>query len=209
MQVRMDRWIMGPVGTNVYALHREDAAEAVVIDPADQGREIFQMLSNSGLTVAGILLTHGHFDHIDGVAELKDLSGCRVYASEAERQLLLEPTLNGSAAMGRTPVSVRADVELKDREIVKLAGIEFLALATPGHTAGGMCYYIDAAKALFSGDTLFQDSVGRTDLPTGSMSVLVRSVREQLLSLDDAVVVYPGHGAETTIGNERRYNPFL
>lgn len=209
MAIVSEHFVIGPVGTNVYVVYDEALKEAVIVDPADRGADIYEAIENAGLTVAGILLTHGHFDHISGVNELRSKSGCRVYASKAEHELLSDPTLNESAGMGRQSVSVTADVELKDGEKIELGGMIFQAIETPGHTVGGMCYYLESEKILYCGDTLFHHSVGRTDLPTGSMGSIIRSIRDKLFVLPDDVTCYPGHGPETTIGDEKRYNPFL
>ena len=148
------------------------------------------------------------FDHIWGVEGLKKCSGARVYAYEGEKELCESDSLNVSRDVGR-PCTVTPDVLLKDGQKVEIAGMQFQVIATPGHTKGSCCYYFEEAGVLLSGDTLFQDSVGRTDLPTGSMSALVRSVREKLMVLPDDVTVYPGHGECTSIGHERKYNAFL
>lgn len=204
-----ESFVIGPVGTNVYVVYDEARREAVVVDPADRGADIYEAITNAGLSVAGILLTHGHFDHISGVNELRSKSGCRVYASADEKELLSDPKLNESVGMGRKEVTVTADVELSDGEKIEIGGLEFLAISTPGHTAGGMSYYLEADKTLYCGDTLFQHSVGRTDLPTGSMGAIIRSIQDKLFVLPDDVVCYPGHGPKTTIGDEKRYNPFI
>ena len=155
-----------------------------------------------------ILLTHGHFDHIWGVEEIRELSGAKVYAYEKEKELCEDASLNVSKGAGRACV-VKADQYVKDGGEITEAGITCRLLATPGHTSGSCCYYFEADKILISGDTLFQESVGRTDLPTGSMGTLVRSVKDKLFPLPDEVKVYPGHGEATTIGHEKKYNPFL
>lgn len=209
MAVKIEQFVIGPVGTNVYVIYDESHKAAVVIDPADRGDDIFEAIDNAGLSVAGILLTHGHFDHISGVAELKKLSGCKVYASVLEKELLMDPKLNESMGMGRKAVTVTPDIELADGEKVTLGNIEFEAISTPGHTAGGMSYYLKSERALFSGDTLFEGSVGRCDLPTGSMSSIIRSIKDKLMILPEDTDVYPGHGEKTTIANEKRYNPYL
>lgn len=209
MAVIYDHFVIGPVGTNVYVIYDENRMEAVVVDPADRGADIYEAITNAGLSVVGILLTHGHFDHIGGVSELKALSGSKVYASALEREILLDPKLNESIDMGGNVVTVTPDIELNDKEKFCLGGIEFEAISTPGHTAGGMSYYLKNEKVLFSGDTLFEGAVGRCDLPTGSMSVIIKSIKEKLMILPDEVIVYPGHGPSTTIGDEKRYNPFL
>ena len=131
----------------------------------------------------------------------------KIYAGEAEKKFLLDTKSNLSKDMGR-PVTVTADVYLKDGEELDLDGIRIKVLATPGHTAGGVSYYFPEGGFLICGDTLFQESVGRTDFPTGSMSTLVRSVKEKLFTLPEETVVYPGHGDSTTIGHEKKYNPF-
>ena len=131
----------------------------------------------------------------------------KIYAGEAEKDFLRDTKSNLSKDMGR-PVTVTADVYLQDGEELNLDGIRIKVLATPGHTAGGVSYYFPEGGFLICGDTLFQESVGRTDFPTGSMSTLVRSVKEKLFILPEETVVYPGHGDSTTIGHEKKYNPF-
>lgn len=139
---------------------------------------------------------------------LKELSGANVYAYEGEQEVCESPALNVSQDTGR-PCLVKADVYVKDGEEITAAGMKLKLIATPGHTKGSCCYYFEDAKLLISGDTLFQESVGRTDLPTGSMSTLVHSIKEKLLPLPEDVKVYPGHGEATSIGYEKEYNPFL
>lgn len=194
--------------TNCYFVYQEGSGQVIVFDPADKGDYIFNGLKGKGFTVDAILLTHGHFDHIWGVEQLKELSGAKVYAYEGEKELCENASLNVSKGAGRA-CTVKADEYVKDGEEITAAGISCRLIATPGHTAGSCCYYFEDDKMLISGDTLFQESVGRTDLPTGSMSTLVRSVKEKLLPLPEEVKVYPGHGESTTIGYEKMYNPFL
>ena len=154
-----------------------------------------------------ILLTHGHFDHIWGANELRRLSGAKIYAYEGEKELCEDAGKNVSRDAGR-PETVQADFYEKDGALLELGGFSLKLIATPGHTGGSCCYYLEEEKILFSGDTLFEGSVGRTDFPTGSMSSLVRSIKERLLVLPDDVTVYPGHGDTTTIGDEKKYNPY-
>lgn len=217
-EVKIGRIVLGACQTNCYFLYREGEKECVVVDPADNGQHIYNSLLKNGFRVAGILLTHGHFDHIWGLDALRDianaaadadgLGGIEVYACEAERELLRDTSMNVSAQAGR-PCSTRADKYLRDGDKITLAGITFQMLATPGHTGGSCCYYVEEAGFLLAGDTLFEESVGRTDFPTGSMGALVRSVKEKLFVLPNDTVVYPGHGSSTTIGHEKQYNPFL
>ncbi len=215
--VKIGRMVLGVASTNTYFLYREGDGSCIVIDPADQGTAIYANLFKNDLKVEGILLTHGHFDHIWGVSALKGavnreraekgLEPIKVYALDAEKPLLESARLNVSESAGRA-CTVSADEFLKDGQELTIAGITLKVIATPGHTAGGCCYYLEEDGLLISGDTLFQDSVGRTDLPTGSMSTLIRSIREKLFCLPDDVKVYPGHGGATTIGYEKENNPF-
>ena len=206
--LKIGRIMLGICQTNCYFVYREGSSQALVFDPADKGDYIYNGLKEKGFTVAAILLTHGHFDHIWGVEALKELSGVKVYAYEEEREVCENASVNVSKGAGR-PCIVQADTYLKDGEERTIEGISFKLLATPGHTEGSCCYYFEDDKILISGDTLFQESVGRTDLPTGSMSTLVRSVKEKLMPLPEDVRVYPGHGEATTIGYEKQYNPFI
>ena len=191
--IRIGHMTLGIYQTNCYFVYRENSDKVLVFDPADHGEKIEAALGQHGLHTAAILLTHGHF--------------VKIYAGEAEKKFLLDTKSNLSKDMGR-PVTVTADVYLKDGEELDLDGIRIKVLATPGHTAGGVSYYFPEGGFLICGDTLFQESVGRTDFPTGSMSTLVRSVKEKLFTLPEETVVYPGHGDSTTIGHEKKYNPF-
>lgn len=206
--LKIGKITMGVCQTNCYFIYEEGKKEVLFFDPADQGEFIYQGLRDKGFTIAAILLTHGHFDHIWGVSRLKELTGAKVYALDEEKELCESVQMNVSAAAGRA-CAITPDVLLKDGEKLVLAGIPLQVLATPGHTGGSCCYYFEKDKMLISGDTLFQESVGRTDFPTGSMSRLVRSIREKLLVLPEEVKVYPGHGDSTTIGFEKSNNPFL
>ncbi len=207
----IQKYVVGIEYTNVYILHREGSAETVVVDPADHGDALADAMDKQGLHVCAILLTHAHFDHIGGVKELAERTGATVHIGEKETRLICDTDANLSAIYG-PPKTVQPDVFLKDDEEVTLAGITFRCLTTPGHTEGSCCYYVpnsDTAPILLAGDTLFEESVGRTDFPTGSMSALVRSVREKLLVLPEETIVYPGHGGVTTIGHEKQFNPML
>ncbi len=208
--LKIGRLVIGAGQTNCYFVYRnsEDVVKDVVfIDPADKGKYIYETLKKNGLRVAGILLTHAHFDHILGVNELRELSGARVSAFEDEQEMCENARANMTAMMGE-PYTVNVDEYRKDGDQITVAGMNCRLIATPGHTKGSCCYYFEEDRLLVSGDTLFQESVGRTDFPGGSMSSLVRAVKDKLFMLPDDVKVYPGHGESTDIGHEKKYNPF-
>jgi glyoxylase-like metal-dependent hydrolase (beta-lactamase superfamily II) len=205
--LKIGRMVLGMCQTNCYFVYREGSSKVIFIDPADYGEQIFKAMKDNGFEVAAILLTHGHFDHIWGCSRLRQLTSAPVYAYEGEEKVLLSADLNVSADAGRA-CTVKANTLLKDGEEVTVEGMTFKLIATPGHTQGSCCYYFEEANMLISGDTLFEESVGRTDLPTGSGGTLGRSIKERLLCLPGETTVYPGHGDSTTISYEAKYNPF-
>lgn len=217
-EIKIGKMLLGVCQTNCYFLYREGDQECIVVDPADQGGGIYAALQKNGFRVAAILLTHGHFDHIWGLDGLRDavnaaaesegLEPVKAYALEAEKELLRDARKNVSEQAGRS-CTTYADVYVKDGQEISAAGMTCRVIGTPGHTVGGCCYYFEEAGFLLAGDTLFAESVGRTDFPTGSMGTLVRSIQDRLFILPDDTKVYPGHGESTTIGHEKEYNPFL
>jgi glyoxylase-like metal-dependent hydrolase (beta-lactamase superfamily II) len=200
--------ILGMVQTNCYIISNGDTKEAIVFDPADDAVKIEQYLKANDLVCKAILLTHGHFDHIMAAAELADLTQVPIYAHEDEVSLLKDAKLNASSHIHRE-CSLVPDILLKDQELLQLAGFMIQAIHTPGHTAGGTCYYFTGHGVLISGDTLFLENIGRSDLPTGNGRQLVESILDKLMILEDQVAVYPGHGIATTIGHERDNNIYL
>lgn len=207
MGLKIGSMCLGYVQTNCYFVYDEEKKEALVFDPPTDGAGIFSKLKENDITVAAIFLTHGHFDHIMGVNELKELADVKVYASKLEERVLTSAELNLSTQVGRL-YTVTPDVLLEDGEEATVAGITVKMISTPGHTEGSCCYYFEEAGYLIAGDTLFAGSCGRTDLPTGSGGKLNRSLKDVLMKFPDEVKVYPGHGEATTIGEERKYNPF-
>ena len=207
--MKIEKFVLGPVGTNCYIVRNDDTMECFIVDVAACPPEFVSHIRNSGLTVKAVLLTHGHFDHIMGLDRFLEEFPVPVYACAAEKDVLESSQLNSSAGMLGQPYTFTGARFVKDGDLLDVAGMKIQAIQTPGHTIGGCCYYIADENVLFSGDTLFRASVGRTDLPTGSMSALVRSVTDRLLVLPDETRVYPGHMEETTIGYEKQYNPFL
>ena len=207
-QTEVLRYIVGPVCTNCYLLVNHKTGEFLVVDPGDQAQLIEKQIEKTGAKPVAILLTHGHFDHAGAAEELADKYQISIYAHEAERETLEDPGLNLCGMIGEHKV-YHADIFVKDEEVLNLAGFSIRVFFTPGHTIGGCCYYIADEKILFSGDTLFQESVGRTDFPRGSASDLIRAIREKLMPLPDDVTVYTGHDESTLIGYERMHNPYL
>lgn len=207
-KLQIAHYMVGPVQTNCYFAINKETREVLVIDPGEEAARLMQQIKAQELTVVAILLTHGHFDHAGGAGELSELCNAPVYAHEAEKETLESDKLNVSWMVGKKE-TYRADLFVKDEQELDLAGFHIRVLFTPGHTKGGCCYYFPYEDVVFSGDTLFQMSVGRTDFEGGSMSQIVRSIQEKLMPLPDKTVVYPGHGDVTTIETERMYNPYL
>ena len=208
--MKVEQYVVGPIQTNCYFIINQETKSLLIVDPGAAGKALAAKIREKGYRPVAVLLTHGHFDHVGGVAELREaFPRLSVYACEKEKETLQDPRVNLSATMDWNPVHYEADEYLKENEEVSLAGFTFRVLLTPGHTPGGCCFYFEKEHALFSGDSLFHGSIGRTDFPKGSFSQLVRSVQERLLVLPDETSVYPGHEDLTTIGEEKRYNPFL
>lgn len=206
--LRIETMVLGMVGTNCYLVMNSNTKELFVVDPADEADRIAQRIRQMEGIPQMILLTHGHFDHIGAARELADLFQIPVCALSLERELMADDYMNVSLPMGGRGITLEADRWLRDGEILNAAGCRIQVIHTPGHTSGGACYYLPGEQVLFSGDTLFHCSVGRTDLPTGSMSQIHDSLHRKLLVLSEETLVYPGHGEATSIGYEKRYNPY-
>lgn len=206
MSLAVERYELGPIATNCYVVRTSDeASEAVVIDPGGDAAELGRELERLGVTCAGILITHGHWDHLGGVADLADATGAPVYMAAEERIALERINDFAPAELPLRPYT--PDVLLKGDETLDLAGISFQTLRVPGHSPAHLAYYADGC--LFSGDVLFAGSVGRTDLPFGDWDTLVASIRLLADRFPPETVVYSGHGPETTLGDELARNPFL
>lgn len=207
-QIEIKSLTLGMVATNCYIIVNKAVKEAIIVDPADEAYRISNYITEKGLKPVAVLLTHGHFDHIMAVDALRDQYHIPVIAHVDEEDVLREISLNMSSMIGRM-YTTKADQYVRDGEELTLAGFRIIVYHTPGHTKGSVCYYLPDEKVLMSGDTLFHCSIGRTDFPTGSMTQLIRSVREKLFVLPEDVKVYPGHDSLTGIGYEKQYNPFF
>lgn len=201
-------FVEGPVDANNYLIIDEKSKEAVLIDCSSGRQEFINSIKNSGVNLKYILLTHGHFDHILGVDKFKEVFGTDAYiAKEDIEQVELTPKFMPILA-GIEAVEIKSIHNyLKDGDIIKVGDIEIKAIATPGHTPGGMSYLI--GDKLFSGDTLFHRSIGRCDFPGGSLDTIIKSIKEKLFTLPDNTEVFPGHGEKTTIAYEKKYNEIL
>jgi glyoxylase-like metal-dependent hydrolase (beta-lactamase superfamily II) len=200
---------VGPLQCNCSIFGDEQTREAIVVDPGDEIGQIQQILSRHQLQVKAIVITHAHIDHIGGAAKLKKLTGAPVYMNENDLELRDMLDMQAGWLGIAPPEKPEIDVAARDGDKLELNGQPFLVMHTPGHTQGSISLYLPGENKLIAGDTLFRDSIGRTDLPGGNGRQILVSIREKLLPLDDEVVVIPGHGPETTIGREREYNYFL
>lgn len=207
-KLELQKCILGSVYTNCYFLKNKDTNELLIIDPADAPEQIFQKVEEMEGKPVGILLTHGHYDHILAVMTVKERWGIPVYACREEEALLADPMKNLSAYSMKS-CAIEPDELLDDLQVIEAAGFSIQMLHTPGHTKGSCCYYLAEEEVLFSGDTLFYGSVGRTDFPGGSTAEIVRSLHKLVDNLPEDTTVYPGHDTSTTIGYEKRYNPFV
>ncbi len=199
--------VLGMVSTNVYVCMHAETKEAFIVDPADDADEIIRLVSAMGAKPCAILLTHGHFDHIGAADALRKRYEIPVYAEEHEKELLSSPALNLSGGWADS-LTLTADHLLKDGDMLNIAGFTIRVLHTPGHTPGGCCYELVGEDILFSGDTLFYMSVGRTDFPGSSGAAMRMSLHRLLEELSEDTQVLPGHGESTTIGYEKRNNPY-
>jgi hydroxyacylglutathione hydrolase len=200
---------VGPFQENCYVIGDEATGAGAVVDPGDEAARIALAVEQTGLEIAQILITHAHIDHVGAVAALVDEYCCPVLMhAEAEpmlNQLPIQAMMMG-LKFGKVPA---VDRHIEGDEVVEVGDLRFKALYTPGHAPGHLALYAESESGVFSGDALFAGSVGRTDLVGGDMELLMRSINERLLALPDETRVYPGHGPQTTVGDERRYNPFV
>ena len=200
---------VGPFQENCYIVGDQESGIGAIIDPGEEAARIAMAVEQTGLDIGSIIITHAHIDHVGAVVALVDEYACPVLMhAEAEATLGQLPTqaMMMGLRFGKLPT---VDRHVGDEEVLEVGGIRLRSLYTPGHAPGHLAFYIEDEGLVLSGDALFAGSVGRVDLPGGSMEVLMRSIEERLLTLPDETMVYPGHGPQTTIGKERASNPFL
>lgn len=199
--------VVSPFEENCYLVWEPEHHSGVIIDPGDEDELIISQVEKNGFEPQAILLTHGHGDHIGAVKPLKEKYDIPIYIGKGDAPMLQSPSENVSAVFGYEIVCPPADHLVSDGDVIGFGKMKFTVIDTPGHSRGGVCYHID--RFLFCGDTLFKNSVGRTDLLGGDYETLIASIDKKLLPLPDDLICFPGHGPATTIGEERRNNPFI
>lgn len=200
---------LGPLQTNCYLLACDETKQAAVIDPSWNGRAIAQTAADKGYTITHILLTHSHFDHVGGLAELKTAVNAPIYIHPDAVPMLEQANLSARFFQLEIPTPPPADEMLAEGQVLAIGNLQAHVLFTPGHAPGHVSFHLPEYQVLFDGDVLFRDSIGRTDLPGGDYELLMRTIRDKLMILPDETRVLSGHGPATTIGRERQHNPYL
>ena len=203
----LEKLSVGHMGVNCYIAGAPD--EILIIDPGGHAEKIYTHLLEKKYCAKYIVLTHCHFDHILAAEKIRDLTGAKIIAGKNEAENLLDGAVNMTSRFLKEPVALKADIYVTEKDEIISREYHFSVLETPGHTSGGICLYCREEKTLFSGDTLFHCSVGRSDFATGDYSVLIDSIKTKLLTLPEDVFVYPGHDEKTTIGFEKKNNPYI
>jgi hydroxyacylglutathione hydrolase len=200
---------LGPLQTNCYLIGCEETLQAAVVDPSWNGRSIVATAETDGWEITHILLTHSHFDHVGGLEEVKALTGAPIYIHAEAVEMLNNTTMSAAFFGLRVSPPPSPDEYLSDGQEIQLGELLIQVMYTPGHAPGHVSFYLPDYRVVFDGDVLFQDGIGRTDLPGGDYATLMETIQEKLLTLPDETKVFSGHGPATTIGQERRNNPFL
>lgn len=200
---------VGPLQCNCSVIGDEATREALVIDPGDDIDDVLEIVQKHNLIVKQIVITHAHIDHVGGAMKLRLATGAPILLNQNDYALIKMLDVQATWLGMQPPGKVDIDHSIGQADVIKAGSLSATVLHTPGHTEGSVCLYFEAEKKLIAGDTLFAGSIGRTDLPGGSFDKIMNSLRETVLALPDATIVLPGHGPQTTIGEERASNPFL
>lgn len=203
----IDTIVTPGMGVNCYLVSCDKTKKAVLIDPGAGSKRISEWLKEKDLDIELIILTHGHYDHIGAVEYLRNELNVKVAIHQDDAEMITDPAKNFSKLLGLNISLHPADIILQDNQEISVGEMTIKILHTPGHTPGGICILTE--QGVFSGDTLFDGSIGRTDFPGGDLKTLLKSIREKLLVLSDEIKVYPGHESATTIGEERKSNPYI
>ncbi len=206
--MKITKYMTGPLQVNTYFAYDEETNKGFMVDPGGYDKRITDEVNSLGVELEYIILTHGHGDHIGGVEQFKaDFPNAKVIAHDLEREMLQDARINSSMEIFMRPITIEADKYVRDRESLKVGNMELTFLHTPGHTKGGMC--ISVNNVIFSGDTIFRFSIGRTDFYGGDFRTLINSIKDRLFYFPDDTVLLPGHMGASTIGEEKRGNPFV
>lgn len=197
----------GVYAANCYIIYSKTTKDGIIVDPGGDAEDLVSYIKRNGLNIKHIILTHGHGDHIGGIIGLKESLGSTVMIHEDDREMLLDGSKNLSTTMAMGTIEVEPDVLLKDGDIIEFGDLKAEIIHTPGHTKGCIC--IKVGENIITGDTLFSGSIGRTDLFGGDYDSIISSIKEKLMIYSDEIQIFPGHGAPSTIGRERKTNPFL
>lgn len=199
--------MVGELSANCYIIGCPDTKVGAVIDPGGDANHILDNATKLGLRIEYIINTHGHIDHIGANAKVKEATGAQLIIHSKDASMLTDPSLSLASFLGTKVELIPADRLVEDQDIIKLGNLALKVLHTPGHTPGGMC--LQVADKIFTGDTLFAGSIGRTDFPGGDYDTLINSIKSKLLGYPEETIVYPGHGPTSSIGEEKRNNPFF
>lgn len=207
--LKIEILVIGSIQTNTYIVYDENSKNAIIIDPASEAKGIINHIDSLGLNLKAIFITHGHYDHIGAVSELKAHYDIKVYTHEKEAEMMKDASRNLSLNFSGSPVEVLVDEYVNDGDVLEIDELKFTCIEVPGHSPTSICYYNNENNILFSGDTLFAGAIGRTDLFDGPGDTLLNKIKSKLLILPDETKVYPGHGNASTISYEKNNNPYL